>query len=227
MDILQEARELSKKTFFTHVFSTTDDGKSELINVIQYAILGVIPVIVLNKLIQRFIPEADLDKSSVELLVEIFLQILVMFCGIIFIHRTITYIPTYSGFNYEAMNFTNVILAFLVIILSIQSKLGIKTNIIYDRCLELWNGPSTNDVKKKMVKKNVRFNESMVQSQHMPSQADNLDENPQFLALPESTGPRGGQEQQHQQQQQDDYGGMGFGPQAANGLLGGSFGSLF
>jgi hypothetical protein len=52
---------------------------------------------------------------------EIFLQILIMFCGIIFIHRTITYIPTYSGFNYEAMNFTNVILAFLVIILCFKT----------------------------------------------------------------------------------------------------------
>jgi hypothetical protein len=82
MDILEEARELSKRTFFTHVFSTTDDGKAELINVVQYAIIGVIPVIILNKLIQRFIPEADLDKSSTELLVEIFLQILVQ----IFIH---------------------------------------------------------------------------------------------------------------------------------------------
>jgi hypothetical protein len=56
-----------------------------------------------------------------------------MFCGIIIIHRTITYFPTYySDFKYEAMSLRNVILSFLVIILSIQIKLGIKTNIMYD-----------------------------------------------------------------------------------------------
>lgn len=223
MDLLQEARELSQKTFITHVFSTTEEGKAEVLNVIQYAVLGVIPVIVLNKLIQRFIPEADLDKGSLELLVEIFLQILIMFCGIIVIHRIITYIPTYSNFKYEAMNLTNVILAFLVIILSIQSKLGIKTNIIYDRVLELWNGTNANDYKKKMIKKNVRINEGMT-SQHSQSQADNLDENENQMGPQNpvsSTHPRGGQQTQQQEEFQD------FSPAAANGLLGGSFGSMF
>lgn len=224
MDILQEARELSKKTFFTHVFSTTEDGKAEILNIIQYAILGLVPVIVLNKLIQRFIPEADLDKSSLELLVEIFLQIVIMFCGIIVIHRIITYIPTYSGFRYEAMNLTNVILAFLVIILSIQSKLGLKANIVYDRALELWNGTAANENRKKNIKKNVRINEAMVPSQHMPSQADSLDESQyqEGPPLPESSSGGG---HVKDQMQADEY--VGYGPQPANGLLGGSFGASF
>ena len=183
MDILQDARELSKKSFFMHVFSSTDEGRAEILNVVQYAIIGVLPIIILNKIIQRFIPEADLDKSTLELLVEILLQIIVMFCGIIVIHRIITYIPTYSGFKYDGVNFTNVILAFLTIILSIQSKLGIKTNILYDRALLLWNG--TNEYKKKPLKKNVRISESMVSSQHRSSQADNLDDPPAYMQNPE------------------------------------------
>ena len=65
-----------------------------------------------------------------------------MFVGIIHIHRVITYIPTYSGFKYDNLNLTNVILAFLVIVLSIQTKLGLKVNILIDRGMELWNGPS-------------------------------------------------------------------------------------
>jgi hypothetical protein len=218
MDILSEARELSQKTFMTHVFSTTEDGKAEVFNVIQYAVLGVIPVIILNKLIQRFIPECDLDKSSLELLVEIFLQILIMFCGIIIIHRIITYIPTYSGFKYEAMNLTNVILAFLVIILSIQSKLGLKTNVIYDRLLILWNGEDASNYKKKLVKKNVRINEGM-SSQHSQSQADQLDE-PQYQMPNPISSTHQGREQQQQQPQQEE---MDFGPVAANTFLAGAF----
>ena len=224
MDILQEAREFSQKTFMTHVFSTTEDGKAEVFNVIQYASLGVVPAIILNKIIQKFVPEADLDKSSIELLVEIFLQILIMFCGIIVIHRTITYIPTYSNFKYEAMSLTNVILSFLVVILSIQSKLGIKTNIIYDRVLELWNGDNANDYKKKMVRKNVRVSEGM-KSQHSVSQADNLDENENQMGPPNPISSSSGQQHQQQQQQQEEY--QDFSPVSANSVIGGSFGSMF
>ena len=56
-----------------------------------------------------------------------------------------SFIPSYSGFKYENLTLTNVILAFLVIVLSIQSKIGIKVNIIVDRVNELWNGPMESD----------------------------------------------------------------------------------
>ena len=96
-----------------------------------------------------------------------------MFCGMILIHRVITYLPTYSGFKYENLILTNVILAFLVIVLSIQTKLGIKVNILVDRLGELWNGPTYSKDRKNGVKNSVRVSAPM--SQHMPSQADYLD----------------------------------------------------
>ena len=102
---LQSITEPPKKTFFNHAFSGTDEGKAEILNVLQYVLLAIIPVILLNKSIQRFVPEADSEKSSLEILAEIFIQLLIMFCGIILIHRIITYIPTYSGFKYEALNY--------------------------------------------------------------------------------------------------------------------------
>ena len=86
MDILQEARDINKKSFVSHVFSTTQEGKAEILNIVQYATLGVLPIVLLNKLVQRFIPEADSDKSTLELLVEIFLQIIIMFCGMVMTH---------------------------------------------------------------------------------------------------------------------------------------------
>ncbi len=173
MDILQETNNTNKKTFFTHVFSTTEEGKAELLNVVQYAALALIPVIALNKLVARFIPDADSEKSSLEIAIEVLLQIIIMFCGIVIIHRVITYLPTYSGFKYENLVLTNVILAFLVIVLSIQTKLGIKVNILVDRLGELWNGPTYSKDRKNGVKSSVRVSAPM--SQHMPSQADYLD----------------------------------------------------
>ena len=134
----------SKKTFFNHVFSTTEEGKAEIMNVTQYSLLGVIPIVLLNKLIQRFVPEADTDKSTIEILIEVLIQLVVMFVGIIIIHRVITYIPTYSEFKYESLTLTNVILAFLILVLSIQTKIGIKVNILVDRVMETWSGPREN-----------------------------------------------------------------------------------
>jgi hypothetical protein len=232
MDILQETRDISKKTFFNHVFSTTEEGKAEILNVIQYSVLGVIPIVMLNKTIQRFIPDADSENSTLEILAEIFIQLVIMFCGIIIIHRIITYFPTYSGFKYESFTLTNVILAFLVIILSVQTKLGLKVNILADRAMELWNGSSDDSISN-AIKKRVRFNDNNNQIRHMPSQADYLDNSsmqsgvfpPAPIATTRQQPMMESMQQQHHQQQSD-YGNVG-GLMAANSVLGGSFGSSF
>jgi hypothetical protein len=231
MEILQETTDVYKKTFFNHVFSQTEEGKAELLNVVQYSLLGVVPVLVLNKLIQRFIPEADPDKSTLELLAEIFIQLIVMFCGIIVIHRVITYIPTYSGFKYENLTLTNVILAFLIIVLSIQTKLGIKVNILFDRVNDLWNGTSSES--KENVKRGVRINKPI--SRHTPSQADYLDNSQTqsniFPPAPvattrQSNGIDSYDMMMGRPSPAADVGTL-LGPMAANSLLGGSFGSSF
>lgn len=204
-----------KKTFFNHVFSTTEEGKAELLNIVQYSSLGVLPVVVLNKLVNRFIPDADTDKSSLEILVEIFLQLIMMFIGIVLIHRVITYIPTYSGFKYEHLALTNVILAFLVLVLSIQTKIGIKTNILVDRVSELWNGPSSSSTKSKAPRRSVRIGStSTIPTAHSPSQADTLDSSfVQTDVYPKAPSAKTSPVESF----------MDAGPQPANSMIGGSF----
>lgn len=224
MDILQDAREIHKKSFLSHVFSTTEEGKAEVLNVVQYATLGVIPVVVLNKLVQRFIPEADSENSTLELSVEIFLQLIIMFCGVIVIHRIITYFPTYSGFKYDNLTLTNVILTFLIVILSIQTKLGIKVNILADRAYELWNGPQENVKVSKKQQNNHVVSQADYYDMAAMNNTDSLPPPPIVTSKPSSN---------------DSYNQMGGntstpindlqmgGPQAANTVLGGSFGSYF
>jgi hypothetical protein len=217
MDILQEARDIHSKPFLSHVFSTTEEGKAEILNVVQYATLGVIPVVLLNKAVQRFIPEADSEKSTLEITVEIFLQLIIMFCGIIVIHRIISYFPTYSGFKYDNLTLTNVILTFLVVVLSIQTKLGMKVNILVDRVVELWNGPAEDYKGKSKLK---------VESSHSTSQADYYDTTDTTDIFPPAPiiSSRDSQPQPEIASNPfDSYNG----PQAANGVLGGSFGSFF
>ena len=140
----------SNMGFFKHVFNFDDDSKSDMLNIIQYAILALVPIVVLNKLMQKYVPEAEEEKGSVELLAEVIIQLVIMLIGILITHRIITYVPTYSGAKYPDFSVIYIILAVMMITLSLQTKLGEKVSILYDRVVELWEGkPEKNDKKKK------------------------------------------------------------------------------
>jgi hypothetical protein len=132
--------ESSNKSFFKHVFNFDEDSKSDIINILQYALLAIIPTVILNKTMQRYVPEADDKKGSLEISAEVLIQIVVMFIGLLLIHRIVTYLPTYSGIEYPEFHIVFIILAVLMIILSLQTKIGEKVSILADRIFELWNG---------------------------------------------------------------------------------------
>lgn len=233
---MESLDELSKATngkpgFFKHVFNFDDDSKSEIMNIVQYAILALIPVIILNKSMQRFVPEADEEKNSFEILAEIVGQILAMFFGMLIIHRIITFIPTYSGDKYADFSITNIILGVLVIILSLQTKLGEKVSIIVDRLIELWNGNQEQNAKgKKKGKGNVKVSQPISQQgQIAMTQSLNSMGTTSISSLP-VTQPMPDYNSMHQQDSTPLMGaaspGMGmamesFEPMAANAMGGG------
>ena len=141
------------KSFFKHVFNFDDDSKSEILNILQYSVIAIIPTVILNKTMQKYVPEADDKKSSLEITAEVLIQIIVMFMGLLIIHRIITYIPTYSGAKYPDFHVVYIILGILMITMSLQTKLGEKVSILVDRVTELWNGKT--DDKKKSGNKNA------------------------------------------------------------------------
>lgn len=223
------ARESSEKIrggFFGHVFNFDDDTKNQLFNVLQYSLLSIIPIVVLNKFVHRFIPEADDTKSNVELLAEIVAQVSLLFVGMFFIHRVITYIPTYSKVCYESLNLVNIVLGFLVIVLSLQTKLGEKVMIITDRVGVMLGGQPAQEQKQQQQQQggNVKVTQPISVNQqvpqHQPSQADVMGQQNQMMP------------QQEPVQQAPDFnsmhenGGMDGGmmePMAANGALGGNW----
>ena len=151
------------KGFLKHVFNFDDDSKYDILNIIQYAIIALIPVIILNKSMSNYVPEADDKKSSVELSAEIIIQIIVMFIGLLLIHRVVTFVPTYSGVKYPDFNIVFIILAVLMITLSLQTKLGEKVSILFDRLMDLWNG--TDSSKKKGKSGNVKVTQPIAGQQ--------------------------------------------------------------
>lgn len=173
----------SKMGFFKHVFNFDDDSKSEMLNIMQYSLLAIIPIVILNKISQKYVPEADEDKGTLEISVEVILQIMFVFLGILMVNRIITYIPTYSGDKYPEFNVVYIILAFLTITLSLQTKLGEKVSILFDRVVELWNGPSdvVNNKKKPTKQGTVRVsqpisNQSQSQQNMQPSMTAQMEQ---------------------------------------------------
>ena len=178
---MESLDELSKTTngkpgFFKHVFNFNQESKDEMLNIIQFAILAIIHVIILNKLMQRFVPEADEDKSSIEITAEVLGQIIVMFLVILIINRIITFIPTYSGEKYPVFSVTTIILPMLVVILSLQTKLGEKVAILVDRLVELWEGRTGESKTKnsKNGKSQVKVSQPISQNQNQTAMNQSL-----------------------------------------------------
>ena len=170
MDSLEELTKSNGKTgFFKHVFNFDDESKADMLNIIQYSVLAILPLVLFNKSLQKLVPEADEEKHSIELSMEVVAQVIVVFLGILIIHRMITFIPTYSGFKYADFNVTNIILSVLIILLSLQTKLGEKISILADRVIDFWNGKQ-NDRKKK--KKNTQQQQQQINEQAISQSLD-------------------------------------------------------
>jgi len=231
MESLDELSKTSsgKPGFFKHVFNFDEASKAEMLNIVQYGVLALIPVVILNKLMQRYVPEADDEKGSIEISAEVLAQIVAMFLVMLIIHRMVTFVPTYSGEKYVDFSITNIILAMLVIILSLQTKLGEKVSILVDRLIELWEGP-------KKVKKgqgNVKVSQPISQNQSAMNQSLSSMGSTSISALPP---PQTQQLPDYNQMYQQDStplvgaatpGTETFEPMAANAGGGGAFGSAF
>ena len=223
-------------SFFQHVFNFSEEGKGELINIMQYSLLSILPIVVLNKCIQKFIPEIDDTKGSAEVLAEIIFQLLAMFVGIVLINRMITFVPTYSGIKYSEINLITIVLAFMMIVLSLQTKLGEKANLLVSRVIDLWDGTGTQT---KKPKSNTQGAVNV--PVHQPSQADNLSasaigilpQGPPGLPNTLATQPTAPVQQQPQQSFQGFYEGPNTPlvdatePMAANAMPTDAFSNLF
>ena len=109
--------ESKKRNFFTHVFDFEDDSRKEMLNIAQDSVLAAVFVVFLNKAFELYM----------------LLQVILMFLGLVFIHRTIEYVPTFSGAKYGSYNMIPVILPALMILLSLNSGVGRKVSMIMDK----------------------------------------------------------------------------------------------
>ena len=119
-------------TFFSHVFNFEQESRDQMVNIAQYTVFSIVFITLLNRFIQDYMPEVDKDKGSVAIFAEISIQCIILFLGIVFIHRIITFIPSVSGTKYADQNVIAIILPTLILLLG-MSKLGEKVTILVDR----------------------------------------------------------------------------------------------
>lgn len=244
MENVSETIKISKSDkmgFIEYVFNFDDENKNNIMNMLQYTVLSIIPVILILKLTKNIFPEEDDTKGSLEITAESIGQLLIIMLGIWFTNKIIQFIPTYSGEAYHKFNEVTFILPFMIILATMQTKLGAKFNILTNRVMALWTG-QTVDVSTQQAQQTncVRVSQpfagqgqgqgpQMQQQFHQPSQADHLDinqilpRNTQLTAMPQQ--PKQDFNQMYQNQPMGQPMTESFEPMAANGALGGMFGS--
>lgn len=159
-------------SFLNHIFNFDDDNKNEMLNMFQYAIMSIIPIVIILKAVKHLIPDEDESKGNLEITLEIVGQLILIIGLLWFSDKTIRYFPTYSGNNYHTFYPTNYLLPFILILATMQTKFGSKLNIMIDRSMILLNGKTT--------EQSENQNEPVV-NQHQPSQADHLVDNTNLL----------------------------------------------
>ena len=135
--VLDTDLEKTNKTlggFVKTVFDTSKASKNEVANASQYALLALPPAYALLRLLREYVPEPDEQKGTLELTVEVIIQAVAIVVGIIIIDRAILYIPTLSGSPYgDQPNKILPLLPFIIILLTVQTKLGIKIDMLMER----------------------------------------------------------------------------------------------
>ena len=214
--------------FFKQVFKLNEDSQGEVLNMVQYVAIGLIPAILVIYVIRYYVPDPDDDKGSLTILAEIFAQTFGMLLGIYFIHRMIIYFPTYSSIKYERFHIVNILLVFVMVLFSIKTKLGEKAQILVERAVDMWSGNGGNKAQQGQGQGQVRVTQpitgSMASGVPMtaPPPPPQLTNNRAQMGMGMGnmvkdfnamySGGGGPQQQQQQQQQQM----MEFEPMAAN-----------
>jgi hypothetical protein len=184
MDTIEDKS--SKDGFFSYVFNFNSNTKAQLLNLTQYSFLSIIPIVIMNSLMQYYVPDADDTKNTLELIIEILFQILFIIICLFYINRILFYIPTISKENYQDVNYTSLILSILLIILSLQTKLGDKITILVNRFLSIFNKSDSTTSKKNKKKTNTQQTQPSQQSQQ-PQQTSNDNYSTSLSNLPISS----------------------------------------
>ena len=226
-----DSKEVTKASvgFIDHMTKMDEDTKSLLMNTIQYTLLSITPILGLQCIIETVFPDFEESKGNFELTVEIIGQVVFTMIALFFIHRLICFIPTYSKEPLTTINFLTVALIYVFItVYNKTDNLGKKIQSLVKKMKNLWYGVEEVD-KKERKEGNVSITRPITGlgvPTHQASRADyvNTQENVTPPLLPTSSTS---QDIYNKPNVQETFAPMQNEPMAANGALGGGFGSAW
>lgn len=149
---------LTKESFVSYMFSLSITEKNELMNLLQYILLSIIPVVIILKLMKTYLPPENKKKASVEILIEVILQFFIVFLAFWFIHKLILFIPTYSASPYPKISIIQMVIPVIFILSIMKTSLSEKLSILLERSMvviglskENIDNPDEEDKKKKQT----------------------------------------------------------------------------
>ena len=152
---------MKSRNFVQHMTEFDSKHKCELLNIFQYALLMIVPVVLLNVGIGELF-SSDIDnKTLLELSIEIVGELFVIIVGLYFIHRFITFVPTYSETPYSPVNFITVISVIVLVLFTFQTHLNEKMRVVLDRVYTQVSGRSLQEEEDEAVttQPNVRVSQ--------------------------------------------------------------------
>ena len=127
----------NNKSFVDYITSFSASEKAQMMNLVQYCGIAVIPLLAVLKLMKIYMPVNNLLKPTSELVFEVLVQMIVILVSFFFIHKLVLYFPTYSQVNYENFSLLSGMLPLLFLMFTLDTKISEKLNILFDRLLAL------------------------------------------------------------------------------------------
>lgn len=129
---------LDTTSFMSYMTSFSSKEQSQLMNLLQYGGLCIIPLLALLKLMKAYIPnEPSQLKPTTELIIEVVLQLTVIIVAFFFIHKMIVYLPTYSQQEYDSYSLMSGIIPLFFLMFTLDTKISEKMNTLFDRLLNV------------------------------------------------------------------------------------------
>jgi hypothetical protein len=131
----QMGGEHSETSFISHMTELNDKDKASLLNLAQYTVVAILPLIIFIYIMKNYLPKFNEHKGSLEILIEVVLQLVLVILVFWVIHRFILFLSVYSGVAYENINLLNIVLPVIFILFTLDTNVSKKMNLIVNRVL--------------------------------------------------------------------------------------------
>jgi len=125
----------NNKSFIDYITSFSSSEKAQMMNIVQYCGILVIPLLAVLKMMKIYMPINNHLKPTSELVFEVIVQLIVILVSFFLIHKFVLYFPTYSEVKYENFSLLSGMLPLLFLMFTLDTKISEKLNVLFDRFL--------------------------------------------------------------------------------------------